>query len=130
MSSDKYLARMQRPEVGGSRDADPALPFSAQDWKDGQAGYLPLKNGKPNVAGGLRKPDWERWFPNTDDLRVLDWLGAEADEEEPYDAETDTMSAAGAQVPRPKDYDDFPKARGYYTHYGGWHGGWKNAPGW
>jgi len=22
------------------------------------------------------------------------------------------------------------QAKGYYTHYGGWHGGWKNAPGW
>ena len=132
LTTGEYLAKANKPEAKGSKDADPSgpLPFTSQEWKDGQNGYLPRRDGKPDVAKGLKKPDFLNWFPNTNDLRVLDWLAAGDENEEPYDAEKDSMSSVGAQVKKPADYDDFPKASGYYTHYGGWHGGWPNVPGW
>ncbi|EKX51606.1 hypothetical protein GUITHDRAFT_102867 [Guillardia theta CCMP2712] len=103
--AEKYLKDSARPDSRGSKDADPSseLPFFSSDWKDAQEGA-----------------DFVKSFPNTKDLRVLDWLGAEADEESPYDGTKDSMSATGAISSIPSGYFDFPKASGYYTHYGGW----------
>ena len=105
LSTDEYLRKSLKPSAQGSNDANPSgeHPFSSQDWKDGQNGYLPKKgtvntfgaNGEPDIAKGLKKPDFLNWFPNTNDLRVLDWLGAGDETEEPYDASKDSMSAVG-----------------------------------
>ena len=73
--------------------------FTRSDWDA-------IKKGK----------DFVTTFPDTDDLRTLDWLGGE--KEKPYTAEEDSMSAAGVHAPLPGDWEDFPKARGTYTHYG------------
>ena len=35
------------------------------------------KAGVSDYSKGVKKPDFLNWFPNTNDLRVLDWLGAE-----------------------------------------------------
>lgn len=73
--------------------------FTRDDWEA-------VKRGK----------DFETTFPDSDDLRTLDWLGGE--KEKPYTKEEDSMSAQGIHLLLPKDWADFSKAKGTYTHYG------------
>ncbi len=49
--------------------------------------------------------------------RVLDWLAADKTGIH-ASGKFDSMSAEGAQVPLPDDWEDFPKAKGTYTAYG------------
>ena len=90
LNSDEYLRKTAKAGVAGSRIADAARPFTARDWEEARKGFAPQAGtqtdttyGKPDESRGVKTADFERWFPNTDDLRVLDWLGAEAETDAP-----------------------------------------------
>jgi len=109
-TASKYLTHTEKEEVAESSEADPANLFTPQDWKDGQG-----------------DADFEKTFPDTNDLRVIDWLAAGDETEPPYDARKDSMSAVGAEK---KDWppDFVPKAKGYYTNWGA--DGYRPGTGW
>ncbi|KAJ1476886.1 hypothetical protein T484DRAFT_3061515 [Baffinella frigidus] len=75
-TADQYLKHTSKETVKESKDADPEKPFTPQDWKDGQG-----------------DADFEKSFPDTNDLRVIDWLAAGDEAEGPYDAHKDSMSS-------------------------------------
>jgi len=100
-TADQYLKHTSKETVKESKDADPEKPFTPQDWKDGQG-----------------DADFEKSFPDTNDLRVIDWLAAGDEAEGPYDAHKDSMSSVGAGPFKDYPPDFVPKAKGYYTNWG------------
>lgn len=95
--ADSYLKSFKQRRAAGTKEDNPELPYTRKEWE-----YA------------LSNADFVHTFPSTNDLRVLDWLGA--DDDGPYDARKDSMSATGAVVPVPKGYNDpdkFPMAKGF-----------------